>query len=249
MKQYLTIIVLAALMAVVAACDADNDAAGVVAGGEGGSTARFAIAGNTLYIVDTESLHAYDITTPGQPTNTATANLGIGIETVFPYQGYLYIGANDGMYIFDIAQPTQPQFKSLYTHITSCDPVVVQDTLAYVTLRDGTACRFGINVLDVVNVKDPENPVLLSSTPMNNPHGLDVDGNLLLVTEGEFGFRVMDLEQDPVLPRENAFVQGLAGYDVILRNNTMILTGTDGIYQFDYTRPDSLVLLSSLPTE
>ena len=58
------------------------------------------------------------------------------------------------MYIFNVASPENPQFVSVYSHVVSCDPVVAEGNYAYVTLRSGTNCNRGLNVLDVVDIKD-----------------------------------------------------------------------------------------------
>ncbi|HEV7380112.1 MAG TPA: hypothetical protein VGN64_09980, partial [Dyadobacter sp.] len=95
--------------------------------GTGGSMARFAITGNTLYLVSKETLEVYDISDASNPVKAVSKNMGMGIETIFPYQDHLFIGANDGMYIYNNQAPQNPTLLSKYTHIQSCDPVVVQD--------------------------------------------------------------------------------------------------------------------------
>jgi hypothetical protein len=53
--------------------------------------ARFAITGNTLYIATMQSLEVYDITQPDQPSKATKRDLGVGIETIFPYKNNLFI--------------------------------------------------------------------------------------------------------------------------------------------------------------
>ena len=62
--------------------------------------------------------------------------------------------------------------RAFFNHARSCDPVVVDDTLAYITLRTGTNCGGNLNVLDVVNIKNINKPVTVMSYAMTNPHGL-----------------------------------------------------------------------------
>jgi hypothetical protein len=221
--------------------------------GVGGSMARFAITDNTLYIVTRQSLEVYDISAPAEPVRRGKAQLGLGIETIFPYQKNLYIGANDGMYIFDNRQPQAPVLLSKYTHVMSCDPVVVQGTFAYVTLRGGVACRQWNNQssLDVVDVSNPSNPRLLHSQPLLSPYGLGVDGNRLFVCEGEKGLKVFDIS-NPALPAPEQFLTGVPAYDVIPYRNTLLVTGSKGLYQYRYDAAEkgtSLELLSKIPVE
>ena len=225
-----------------------NDAASdVVTGGagQGGSMTRFAVAGDYLYIVDTRQLHVYDLDNPAEPVKVKDIHLGFGIETIFPYKGRLFIGSQDGMYIYDLQNPVDPVFLSLYRHITSCDPVVVQDTIAYVTLRSGNTCTRGSNQLDVINISDPQNPALISTYQMQNPFGLGIDGSTLFVGEGENGLTVLNVE-DPYDVKEIGNLKDIHAYDVILRDKNLILTGNDGVFQYDYSSGEELKLLSSL---
>ena len=78
------------------------------------------------------------------------------------------------MQIFDNSNPSEPIHLSTFAHARVCDPVVVNDDYAFVTLRSGDRCSGFVNQLDVVDIKDLENPKLVKSYPMDNPHGLGV---------------------------------------------------------------------------
>lgn len=216
--------------------------------GLGGSMARFAITGNTLYLVSKETLEVYDITDGANPVKATSKNMGMGIETIFPYQNHLFIGANDGMYIYNNQSPQNPALLSKYTHIQSCDPVVVQEKYAYVTLRGGIACRnwFSQSSLDIIDVSNPSNPVIVRSQPMLSPYGLGVSGNRLFVCEGDNGFKILDIS-DPTLAIEKFHLKDLTSYDVIVRNNRLIVTGNKGLYQYQYDDQDQVELLSKIP--
>jgi hypothetical protein len=216
--------------------------------GVGGSMARFAITGNTLYLVSRETLEVYDITDGSSPVKAVSKNMGLGIETIFPYQNHLFIGANDGMYIYNNQSPQNPAFLSKYTHIQSCDPVVVQDKYAYVTLRGGVACRTWQpqSMLDVIDVSNPAKPLLVTSRPMLSPYGLGVSGKNLFVCEGDNGFKVLDITE-PANPVEKHHWPDLTSYDVIVRNNRLIITGNKGLFQYQYDDQDKVELLSKIP--
>lgn len=216
--------------------------------GAGGSMARFAITGNTLYIVSRQSLEVYDIQDGANPTKSMTNNIGIGIETIFPYQQHLFIGAADGMYIFNAKIPTTPVMLSRFTHVLSCDPVVVQGKYAYVTLRGGAGCRpgAGFSSLDVVDVSDPAMPRMVNTLRLESPYGLGVSGNKLFVCEGEKGFKVMDIT-DPAVPIEKHYYQNVPAYDVIVRDSSLLVTGEKGLFQYRYDDSDSLKYLSQIP--
>lgn len=99
--------------------------------GQGGSLARFAIGGDRLYTINDFSIKIFDVSGRTDMVFKKDVEVGFGIETLFPVGQNLFIGAQDGMYIYDISSPDSPQRLSYYSHIVSCDPVVVQDNLAY----------------------------------------------------------------------------------------------------------------------
>lgn len=234
------------LVALLSACSKSSDSIspGV---GIGGSTARFTIAGNTLYLVSSTTLRTYDITQSSDPKPGDKTKLGIGVETIFPYQNHLFIGTQTGMFIYEIEANEQPKYVSQYSHVQSCDPVVVQGDYAYVTLRSGTECRNPVanNVLDVLDIRDLRTPKVLRSYPMRSPYGLGIDGNLLFVTEGDNGLRMMDATK-PTDLREIQHLTDVRAYDVIPTEKLLIVTGKDGIYQYSYADPAQLKLLSKL---
>jgi hypothetical protein len=219
--------------------------------GIGGSTARFTVSGNALYMVSSTALQAYDITNGSDPKKGNKTNLGFGVETIFPYRNNLFIGTKTGMYIYDINQPNAPRQVGLYTHILSCDPVVAQGNYAYVTLRSGTNCRgqsVSVNSLDMIDISNLSSPKLLKSYPMTNPHGLGADSTLLFVGEGDFGLRVMDIG-NPLDVREVQYFYNTKTYDVIPTKKLLIVTGPDGIYQYSYADLKQLKLLSKIPVQ
>ena len=214
--------------------------------GVGGSMARFAIVDNYLCTVSNSNLKVFDINQPQQPRQVQDVKLGLNIETIFPYNNMLFIGSRTGMHIYDNANPLQPVFLSQYQHVASCDPVVVQGNYAYVTLRSGTPCRFGDNLLDVINIANPRSPSRVQSIPMLNPHGLGIDGNVLFVCEGEHGLKIFDAT-DPAKPVEKQFIKDIRTYDVIPRNKVLLVVGKDGLMQYDYSDVDNPRLLSMIP--
>src|SRR5688500_15103877 len=69
-----------------------NGGGNAPADGRAGSLARFAINGNHLYAVDDSKMHVFDISNPGTPQKRTEVPLSFGVETIFPYNGNLFIG-------------------------------------------------------------------------------------------------------------------------------------------------------------
>ncbi|GAB3521841.1 LVIVD repeat-containing protein [Emticicia fontis] len=249
MKALKRIIYISLMMALVYACKGDSiskDSAANV--GKGGSMARFTIANDYLYIVDNQSLKVFRISEPQNPVFIKRVALNTVVETIFPFEGHLLIGTQTGMFIFSISNPESPEKVATYSHIASCDPVVAEGNYAYVTLRSGTNCNRGLNSLDVVDIRNLQSPQLVKIYPMQNPHGLGVDGNLLFVTEGDYGLKVFDKTNPNDLKLIKTF-QDFTAFDVIPDANVLIITGKQGIYQYSYNEQNELKLLSKIPIE
>jgi hypothetical protein len=244
MKKYsLSSILLILTLLVNSRCANDSPAPGTA--GTGGSMARFAITGNHLYTVSSTTLKVFDISQATHPQAVSDVKLGFGIETIFPYGKNLFIGSQTGMHIYNNEDPEHPELLSIYEHVQSCDPVVVQGNYAYVTMRNGSDCRNGSNLLDVIDISNLASPQVVKSFPMKNPHGLGIDGNTLFVCEGNYGLKIFDASQ-PDNPVETQFIEDIKTYDVIPRNNLLIVVGKDGLYQYDYSNPQQLTLLSQI---
>jgi len=213
--------------------------------GIAGSMARFALFGNYLYAVTEQALNVFDITNAEQPAFTNKVNIGFGIETIYPFKNNLFIGSRNGIFAYSVTNPAQPVRSGVFTHATSCDPVIADDNYAFVTLRAGTACGGQINQVDVLNIQNIQNPVLVKSFPLSNPYGLSKDGNTLFICDGTAGLKVYDASNVANL-RLLQTITGLNTYDVIATNNLALVVTKDGLYQFDYSTPSKLKFLSKV---
>jgi hypothetical protein len=256
MKQIYLLMITSAML-LIASCSTESnfgpDNEGSY-GGKGGSMARFCVVGDVLYTVDNNSLKIFDISNPDNPIfyEGRTQNLGFDIETIFPMDTLLFIGSQSGMHIYDISRPLFPQYLSIATHITSCDPVVAQGNYAYVTLNSNSIwCGRSSNVLQIYDITNTQDPIFVRelSSGFTSPMGLGIDGNRLFICDK--GLRVYDIT-DPVSPKwiDDLYSAGVYNvtdsYDVIPINGILILVASSGIYQLDYTG-ESLKLLSQIP--
>lgn len=213
--------------------------------GQGGSLARYTIVGKYLYTVDGSSLRIFDLDASGGPQLVNQQNIGFNIETLFPFNNYLFIGSNSAMYIYSLNNPAQPQQLSESVHFTGCDPVVANDTMAYLTIHGGTICRSNINELQVYDIKDLQNPIWKKSISMTHPLGLGLNNQYLYVCDQEKGLYVYDVQQgaNPILLNT---LQGEVFLDVIpdIASKTLIAMLKDGIALYDMNDPVQLPKLS-----
>jgi len=213
-----------------------------------GSMARFTVDNHYLYTIDQAEIKVFDVA-QALPVLKNDVAVQWGIETLFPMDGSLFIGSNNGMLIYDISNPEAPAYRSTFSHATACDPVVVSEQVAYVTLRGGNNCNGFTNQLDVLDVSNLDNPTLIRSYPMDNPHGLSVVGNTLYLCEGSSGLKIFDVSNknkvdDNLLDQ----VTGITAYDVIVLppGNHVMVVGQTGLFQFDATDRNNLVQLSMI---
>lgn len=209
--------------------------------GKGGSMACFTISDNHLYSVDRWKLNVFDISDPGNPVFVKSMGIGQGVETIFALNHTLFLGSQSGMFIFDISDPTNPVSLSFFQHIYSCDPVVANDTIAYLTMRTETFCGRNTNELQVIDIKNKRSPNFISSVPMTKPFGLGLDRDKLFVCDN--GLKVFSLENPfhPVLMKTFS----IPAMDVIPDNDLLLVLALDGLHQYKYAN-DTITFLSHL---
>jgi len=213
--------------------------------GQGGSMARFTLMNDYLYTVGMNNLSLFDVKTASNPTFLKAIPLGWGVETIFPYENKLFIGTNRGMHIFSATDPANPVQLSTYSHIFACDPVVVQGKYAYVTLRTGNMCMQASNQLEVVDIEDPTKPKQIAVYAMQNPHGLSTSGDILFLCEGNYGIKSFNItDKTKIVNNMLQHLTNIKSFDVIAGPKSLIVTGEDGVYQFNYNNAANLKQLS-----
>lgn len=218
------------------------------AAGIAGSMARFMLNREYLYsIAQPFVLKTIDVSSPSEMVQTDSIYTWRDMETLFRYEGNLFVGTTTGMVVYSLENPAKPEFVSELNHINACDPVVVENDIAYVTLRAGTWCMNTTNQLDVIDISDITRPKLLKSYPMFNPHGLGIDNGTLFICDGADGLKVYDAT-NPLAIQSNmiAHFENIDTYDVIPLGDILLLIGHDGLFQYDYSDPRNIVLLSHI---
>lgn len=217
--------------------------------GIGGSMARFGIYKDYLYTVDNSKLVIFDIKNSKLPYSIGNQNIGWNIETMFIYDNHMFLGTQSGMQIMSLEVPTVPKYLGMFWHTTSCDPVVVDNGYAYITLRGGNLCGGSVNRLDVVQLSDNYiNNKLIASYPMNGPYGLGIDKQILFLCDGSAGLKVFDVTDKLKIDRNQiAQFSNINTYDVIPMGGYLFMIGKDGFYQYDYKDLKNIRQISYIP--
>ena len=216
--------------------------------GVNGSMSRFSIYNNYLYSVVNNYLNIFDLSNVIPKKAGADFYIGRNVETIFSYKDNMFMGTPTGMLIYSVKDPVKPSFQSSLSHVYGCDPVVVENDLAYVTIHSGNLCGQTNNELFIVNVSDVKNPKQIVSYTMTNPKGLGIDnGRLFLCDDGLKVFNVTDPQK--IMSNQLVHYSGMDGYDVIPQNNILMMIASDGLYQYDYSDITNIKQISKIPIE
>ncbi len=151
------------------------------------------------------------------------------------------IGSQNGMFIYSLENPEFPARLSSVEHFTACDPVIANDTHAFVTLHSETFCGNDINVLEIYDVREVTEPVLLNSRNLTFPRGLGLYENFLFVCDDEI--KVFDVTN----PAESKLVTSIkrSAFDVIILNDLLIAIGESGLYQYSLSNDSEAGVLAT----
>jgi hypothetical protein len=232
-------------------------ASGGASFGKSGSMARFGLYGDYLYVAGNaqpfaSQLFMFDTSTPSSPVHAGNQFLnGNVVETMFIYDGHIFFGTPGGMTVYSLRLPSLPEYVGSFWHVTSCDPVVVQDGYAYITLRTGTTCNGNVNRLDVVRMSDDYREYrLVNSYGMTNPHGLGIDQNRLFICDGQAGLKIYDAtDREHITSHLLAAFPDIQAYDVIPVEGFLFMIGDDGFYLYDYSDLTNIRQVGHIPVE
>lgn len=213
-----------------------------------GSMSRFIIYKNYLYSVMNNQMQIFDLSGAKPSKATEDTYVGWNVETIFSYQEYMFMGTPTGMLIYSVEEPLKPTFLSSIQHVFGCDPVVVEDDIAYVTVHSGNLCGQDANELLIFDVKDKKKPRQLVSYAMTHPKGLGIDNKTLFVCDD--GLKIYNASNPQTLMANRlAHFADIAGYDVIPFNKVLMMIAEDGIHQYDYSDISKISKLSYLPVK
>ena len=246
-------------------CSVDSDDAAALSPGSGESTAvnssyaRLIAVGNYLYGVTEQELVTFNATDPSNPEEIDRQDVGLDIETIYHLNGTLFIGSQQAMYTYTIDVGGIPRRRGLFDYnftattvvVQPCDPVVVSDDIAYITLyseqqvasRCGSTTEF-IELLVLVDVSNLDAPELIDSFEVPTPRGLAVDGDLLFVCNDWSGLTVYDITErrSPTLIGEVP----THSFDAVAIDGLLIVVGPQRLTQFEYTPDGTLTELGTI---
>jgi len=214
--------------------------------GTAGSLARFAVINDYLYTVDFWLLSAFNVSNSTDPVLNSNIAVDSHIETIYPFNGTLFIGSNIGMYMYDVqSSPGNPKYLGEAKHVRACDPVIADGNFAYVTLSDGTPCLGLQDQMDLVDYSNIYNPILVKTYPMTHPLGLAKDGPTLLICDDTQGLKVYDAS-DPLNMTLTRQLKDAQTIDIIAQGGVAVVVAKEGLFMYDYSIPESTKLIGKL---
>ena len=214
--------------------------------GVNGSMSRFALYKDYLYTVINDQMSIIDLS-KNKPVKAAeNIYIGWNVETLFSYKDNMFMGTPTGMLIYSVADPLNPEFVRSMWHVFGCDPVVVENDIAYVTIHSGNACGQTNNDLIIYDVSDVSDPRHIVTYAMTSPKGLGVDNGTLFLCDD--GLKIFDAaDPQTLIANRLAHYSGMDGFDVIPFNHVLMMIANDGLYQYDYKDLTKIRQLSKLP--
>ncbi len=213
-----------------------------------GSLARFVIYGDKLYALTNSQMKVFSIS--GVPALINSSWTNWQAETLFIKGNLMFAGTRQGLIIYSLDNPITPKQLSTFSHLYSCDPVVVEGNKAYYTMRSGNNCGQSVSGLGVIDITDPTKPVELNFFALSSPNGLGIDNNRLFVCDGDKGLKIYDATNPlTIMNNQLATFNTVHAVDVIPYNNILILIGSSGLNQYDYTDIHNIKLLSTIPVK
>jgi hypothetical protein len=205
--------------------------------GVNGSMSRFALYKDYLYSVINNFMNIIDLS-GDEPVKAADdIYIGSNVETIFSYKDNMFMGTPVGMLIYSVANPLQPEYVRAVWHVFGCDPVVVENDMAYVTIHSGNACGQTNNDLMIYDVSDVSDPRHIVTYAMKNPKGLGIDNGILFLCDD--GLKIFNAtDPQTLMANRLAHYSGMDGFDVIPFNNLLMMIADDGLYQYQYDFSD-----------
>lgn len=213
--------------------------------GINGSMSRFSMHNGYLYTVMNSKMGIIDLSGDKPTKPVQDIDVDWNVETIFYYKDNMFLGTPNGMSIYSVKNPIAPERMSTTWHINGCDPVVVENDIAYVTIHSDNFCGQDNNQLIIYDVTDVRAPKMLVSYSMTKPKGLGVHNGILFICDD--GLKVFDAS-DPLtlMAHKLAHYPGMEGYDLIPHNNVLMMIANDGLYQYDYKDLSNISLLSKI---
>ena len=213
--------------------------------------------GDFLYQVESNLLTTFDISDPDDIEFLDEKQLNARIESLTSFGDVLFVGSGGSLISFKINDqgiPTEddviPQ-STFSSDQTECDPMVVDDNLAFVALielempEQGCNRSMNNNRILIYDIEELSSPTLLSTSNHSDLKDIDITENLLIVADGIKGFYIFD-RSDPSELMLRYHIDDFTSKHIIVNDNLFIIAGDTELRQYDYSDIDNIIEVSRI---
>ncbi len=196
-----------------------------------------AVAGNTAYLADYyHGLQIMDVSNPQNPVLLRLISCGY-VHSVQIVDSLAYVAGGSGLLIYNIANPQSVSLVGFYNAPETVEYVTVAGNIAYLS-----EYYYGLEVLDITN---PQNPILLSSYPCH-PYSVTVNGGIAYVPDNTMGLLVLDVSNPQSLSRLGSYsTPNWASHVAVSGDYAYVANRLFGLQVIDVSNPQNPTLLGT----
>ncbi len=208
-------------------------------------------SGNTMIITgNLNGTEFYDISDSLNPIHLANLEIPFGNQNrALPNfiaaisDTILYLSSRQrGIAIVNISDPSNPQYIDMVTQPAgsnySYDGLTVRDSILYAAAHEHGVILF--------NISSPELPTYYGQINTENAWGTAFFDSLLIIMDGEFGFKIMNIADlsNPITIAD-VFTEGATKDMALDGDHLNVAMGSDGIARYDLSDPSDPQLLAT----
>ena len=209
-------------------------------------------SGNTMIITgNLNGTEFYDISDSLNPIHLANLEIPFGNQNrALPNfiaaisDTILYLSSRQrGIAIVNISDPSNPQYIDMVTQPAgsnySYDGLTVRDSILYAAAHEHGVILF--------NISSPELPTYYGQINTENAWGTAFFDSLLIIMDGEFGFKIMNIADlsNPITIAD-VFTEGATKDMALDGDHLNVAMGSDGIARYDLSDPSDPTITGHL---
>ncbi|NMB61598.1 MAG: hypothetical protein GYA18_04575 [Chloroflexi bacterium] len=209
---------------------------------------RVTMNGRTAYVAaGLSGMRTIDLSDPNSPAETAWFDTEGGyankvlVEDDIAYLS-THLATDYPLRIFDISNPLEPQLLGQVPN----DEAVFNMAFRSMAYSNGYIFIPGENFDGVVDVRNPNQPMVINRIPFENPINADAQENLLISVNNN-QLQLVDISDPANLAQISTLERTSAGEGIIfLDENTIVTSSESGIMLVDVSNPSSPRKISEL---
>ncbi len=225
-------------LAIVNSVDSTFTTGGLSHGLSDAAIAQFTILDGKLYALNQENLRVFDLTNPLQPEAIASHFIGLDILKLGNYENAMTTSNFYSSLVLDVSNGATPSVINSVPMASACDHIAFKGDLVFISKNTGNECYAERNELIVTGTPVYDLSNIVGNYPMNDPRGMAIRGDYLLLCDGANGLKIFDIsEEGRVAENLVANAKNVYAYDVLTVDSTanqIIVIGADGVYQYEF---------------